>query len=125
MSSEFHDFSMANFVRCQAFGHSVAAWPPQLWALALAGETGELCNLIKKRFRGDTIPDRMIQDEIADVFIYLDLLCSRMGFDFRELLMSKFNEVSKKVDSRIKLTMATDVLSLTPVTRQYCEKKMK
>lgn len=59
MSDEtFRSFQETNRRRCEeGFGHAVAfdepSWPLQNWALAIAGEAGELCNLVKKCLRGD------------------------------------------------------------------------
>ena len=49
----------------------VDEWSPTDWGCALAGEVGELCNFLKKRLRGQDIPDKAIADEIADVMICL------------------------------------------------------
>ena len=43
-------------------------------ALALAGEVGELCNLIKKRWRDNVDLTEECRDEIADCRVYLELL---------------------------------------------------
>ena len=43
-------------------------------ALALAGEVGELCNMIKKRWRDNADFSEEIKDEIADIRVYLELL---------------------------------------------------
>lgn len=73
-------------------------WTPAHWGLALAGETGELCNIIKKRFRdGETAENhRALADEIADVFTYLLLLAHYTGVDLEQAYVRKFNEVSEK-----------------------------
>lgn len=42
--------------------------------LALAGEVGELCNLIKKNWRDGTDVKAEIRDEIADIYVYHQLL---------------------------------------------------
>jgi NTP pyrophosphatase (non-canonical NTP hydrolase) len=41
--------------------------------------------------------------EIADVATYLDLICSHLGLSFEAILRAKFNEVSDRVGSDIKL----------------------
>jgi len=51
-------------------------------ALALAGEVGELLNIIKKVWRGDfMLPWQEVVAEIADVRIYLHLLSKAIGID--------------------------------------------
>jgi len=99
----FTDFSVANAARCEISWHAVNEWQPERWALAIAGETGELCNLIKKKIRGDKIDDADILKEIADIVTYCDLLCTRMNADLGAVVIAKFNEVSDRVGSDIKL----------------------
>lgn len=75
---------------------------------ALAGEAGELCNLIKKRARGmegdaEAAPVSEVAKEAADVLIYLDLLATKVGFDLRQAVIDKFNEVSIRRGSKYRL----------------------
>jgi NTP pyrophosphatase (non-canonical NTP hydrolase) len=75
-------------------------WSPAQWALAVTGELGELCNLLKKVQRGDfteaeALPD--IRKEFADVVIYLDIFASQFGIDLGDAVRDKFNEVSRRV----------------------------
>jgi len=94
-----------------AFGIELSDWRLSQWSNAVAGETGELCNICKKIDRGDYKNDRDKYDaanvalgkEAADVVIYLDLLCKRQGLNLAEEIIKKFNVVSDKRDSIIKL----------------------
>jgi len=95
--------SAANKDRCQIFGHELNDWSAPEWGNAVAGETGELCNKIKKLHRGDVIDLEDIGREAADVVIYLDLLCQRLGIDLQTAIVNKFNEVSEKKGSPIQL----------------------
>ena len=81
----------------------MSTWSETDWACALGGEVGELLNLIKKRRRGAGIPINAISDEIADVFIYLDLLAARFGIKLEDAVTWKFNVVSDRVKSPYKL----------------------
>ncbi|NJO65998.1 MAG: hypothetical protein HC836_50410, partial [Richelia sp. RM2_1_2] len=54
-------------------------WGEVDWACALAGETGELCNFIKKRRRGENIPVEELAKELADIVCYADLLADHLG----------------------------------------------
>lgn len=95
-----------NVLRCNtAYGekNKLDAWSPTDYGCALAGEVGELCNYLKKVKRGSNIAISEIAKECADVFIYLDLLCARLDIDLEEEIISKFNEVSDRVDCDIKL----------------------
>jgi NTP pyrophosphatase (non-canonical NTP hydrolase) len=83
-------------------------WSVLEWAGAMAGEAGEAANAAKKvrrleqRLRqrkgpvdmADAI--RKLAGEVADTYLYLDLLCARVGIDFRAAIVEKFNEVSER-----------------------------
>lgn len=88
------------FAQCQT-------WNEADWFMALAGEVGELANLLKKRKRGiGQVPtDKDIASEMADILIYLDLLAEYQGINLSEAVREKFNEVSARpeVDSPIRM----------------------
>jgi len=84
----------------------------------MAGEVGEACNLVKKlrRLTGPTMesggantPDSTVDivdqigKELADTIIYADLLAARLGIDLGQAVRDKFNIVSERVGSAIKL----------------------
>lgn len=71
--------------------------------LAMGGEAGEAQNMIKKLLRrraglatknteADLIKE--IAKELADVYIYLDLIASGLSIDLGQAIIDKFNEVS-------------------------------
>ncbi len=81
-------------------------WSLAEWACAVTGELGELCNVLKKVKRGDLLMDEArpeIAKELADVVTYLDILAMRCGVNLGEATMEKFNEVSRRVGSDIRL----------------------
>jgi len=98
--------------RCQDAFFPVEDWTLSDWSNALAGEAGEACNIIKKVRRGDFISTThlnveargLLADELADVFIYLNLLAARAGIDLGAAIVKKFNEVSDKKGSEVRLT---------------------
>src|SRR6188768_3244511 len=75
-------------------------WTPQrhkeFLAIAIAGEVGELCNLIKKEMRGDVISGSMIRMEIADIYIYLCHMADAYGVDLNYQAWLKMKEVYKR-----------------------------
>lgn len=94
-------FTVANISRCEEMFHHIEEWSLTDWATAMAGECGEACNLIKKIRRGDNIDRRDVGHEIADLVTYADLLCTALGLNLGELLVEKFNIVSKRVGSTV------------------------
>ena len=98
------ELSNKNPERCKAFGHTVQDMPILFWSTAVAGEVGEMCNLIKKMERGDSGDfTTAIALEAADIVIYLDLLCTKLGIDLMGSVFHKFNQVSLRVKSDIVL----------------------
>lgn len=101
---DFAKLRRANVLRCvSAFKHTLSDWSPAEWGCALAGEVGELCNLLKKLLRGDPVSKDDIADELADVIAYADLLAAALNIDLGEAVRRKFNKVSAKRESAIKL----------------------
>lgn len=82
------------------------SWSPSEWAVALAGEVGELCNVIKKINRArdgmqqhavnvETLRPQLAM-EIGDVYIYLDLLARRCDLKLEECIRDTFNRISER-----------------------------
>jgi NTP pyrophosphatase (non-canonical NTP hydrolase) len=82
------------------------SWSNSDWFTALAGECGELGNVIKKMNRvRDGMPARQkspaelavdMQMEIGDTFIYLDLLAQVNGWMLAECIKATFNRISER-----------------------------
>lgn len=83
--------------------------PLTYWTTALAGEVGELCNMIKKMQRVEKggmdggssysakdITKEMLKEEIGGIAIYLDLLASLMDISLEEAIIDTFNSKSDK-----------------------------
>ena len=103
-------FSERNKRRCEApdgFNYTLNSWSMSDWITALAGELGEAANIVKKLNRvRDGIPGnqessyelhRQLRDELADTYIYLDLVIQAAGFDVEEIVESKFKQTSLKI----------------------------
>ncbi|MFA5936466.1 MAG: nucleotide pyrophosphohydrolase [Candidatus Paceibacterota bacterium] len=99
----FWELRLANLRRADAIGYPIADWSPTDWACAAAGEMGEACNLIKKMRRGEDVPTLDIARELADTVCYLDLLAERLGIDLGEAVREKFNVVSERYGTGVKL----------------------
>lgn len=81
-------------------------WNLAQWCNAVTGELGEAANIIKKVDRGDFTLDEArpsLAKEFADIVTYLDILSFRAGIDLGEETIKKFNEVSERVGSDIKI----------------------
>jgi NTP pyrophosphatase (non-canonical NTP hydrolase) len=81
-------------------------WSPSQWLQAVVGELGEYANIRKKFDRGDITEAEfqiLATKELADVQIYLDLLAFQLGIDLGQATMDKFNEVSIRVGSTVRI----------------------
>lgn len=103
LSLTFAELREANVARCNDVFHKFEDWSHADWAVALTGEVGELCNLLKKARRGEKIKIMDMASELADIMIYLDLLAASLDVDLAREVIIKFNEVSDKRGSTIKL----------------------
>lgn len=81
-------------------------WSPAEWLQAMVGELGEYANKRKKFERGDLTEEEFSIEaakELADVMIYLDILAYQVGVDLGQAVIDKFNEVSDRVNSPVKI----------------------
>ncbi len=83
------------------FGDQAAHRSISHMALALAGETGEFCNLVKKIDRGSlNFGDAHVKFDLAmeltDVFVYLLNLAGMMGIDLEKTYEIKRAENDKR-----------------------------
>lgn len=110
-SLTFADIRSVNVRRAEeSFNHRLTDWTIAEWTNAMAGEVGEACNLAKKMIRGD-YPDmyaladaqRELGKELADVVLYADLAAAFCGIDLGAAVRAKFNEVSRRRGSDIRL----------------------
>lgn len=102
----FDRLRQANLARCARWHPGgVMDWAITDWALAMIGEAGEACNVVKKLNRsrdgvtGNDATDaellRQLGHEIADTIIYLDLLAAAAGIDLSRAVIEKFNITSR------------------------------
>ena len=107
MIDSIREISRLNLARCLRWHPAgLASWSLSDWAVALAGEVGELCNVIKKlnRYRDGLVGNKesaselsvMLWKEIADVYLYLDLFSAAAGVDLPTAIVKKFDEVSER-----------------------------
>ncbi len=102
--SRLHEQNAARSARWHPKG--LSSWSLSDWFTALAGEVGEAGNVIKKLNRSrdglvgnresDAELHRALEDECADVLIYLELLSQAAGFVLEHAVARKFNAVSER-----------------------------
>lgn len=120
MTLTFHDFAVLNRRRCESargFNHKLSDWSLSDWFTATLGELGEAANIGKKLNRvrdgipgNKETPDELhaaLQEEVADVFIYLDLLAQSQGFSLEEAVRAKFQKTSAKIGYSDDITTVT------------------
>lgn len=103
-------FSVENRARSEArdgFNHALRSWSLSDWMTATLGELGEAANVAKKlnRYRdgitGNTCSEADLRqdlaDEIADAFIYLDLMAQSAGIQLSRAVRDKFDRTSRKI----------------------------
>jgi NTP pyrophosphatase (non-canonical NTP hydrolase) len=93
-------------------------WALSAWCNAVLGELGEAANLIKKIERGDftlEMTREALAKEFADVVTYLDLLAFRAGVDLGRATIDKFNEVSRRVGSPVRIREDGSDYAITPL----------
>jgi NTP pyrophosphatase (non-canonical NTP hydrolase) len=104
------EFSRINRERCEAangFNHALQSWSTSDWFTATMGELGEAANVAKKLNRvrdgitgNDETPEELrvkLGRELADTFIYLDLLAQSVGIDLSEAVAETFDAKSEKL----------------------------
>lgn len=112
-SLTFIEFSTINQRRAARWhGGAMNTWSISDWAMAVTGEWGEACNALKKLRRIEdhlpnlSEPDRSLTDtmsvqakvgeELADTFIYLDLVARACGISLEAEIIKKFNATSER-----------------------------
>jgi NTP pyrophosphatase (non-canonical NTP hydrolase) len=71
--------------------------------LGLAGETGEFCEKLKKRIRGDGVTEEEAMQELGDVLWYVGMLAMIMGHDLETVAKMNLVKLSKrKANGKIK-----------------------
>jgi len=115
---DMYSFSLDNRHRCEAengFNHPLNAWSLSDWFTAVMGELGEAANIAKKLNRvrdgilGNKESEQELREklahELADTFIYLDLLCQAANIDLPSNIEKVFDAKSKEIGYPIRIGM--------------------
>jgi NTP pyrophosphatase (non-canonical NTP hydrolase) len=75
-------------------------------ALGLAGETGEVCEKIKKVFRdgnGEFTADKVveIQKELGDVLWYISALCKDLGIELEDVAQGNLAKLYSRLERKM------------------------
>jgi NTP pyrophosphatase (non-canonical NTP hydrolase) len=124
-------FAELNRSRCiESFKEHPHNYPFECWVLGLCGEAGELAQEIKrlrdaqrarmsylqnggststkqfgKLFERESQIIKNIYSEIGDILPYLDMVAQAFGWSLEECTIEKFNEVSDRRGSDIKIIL--------------------
>lgn len=107
---DMREFSERNRERCEhpkGFNHKLESWSLSDWFTACLGELGEAANVAKKlnRVRDGITGNKeteaelkaKLARELADTFIYLDLLCQSAGVDLPAAVRETFHRKSIEI----------------------------
>lgn len=106
----FAKFADANLTRCEdpsGFNHKVHSWDTNEWMVAILVELGEAANNLKKmnrerhKVRGNheiyASYRAKLLHELADVFVYLDLIFQSLDEDLETHVVKVFNAKSDEI----------------------------
>lgn len=109
MKIDLEQFRHINVARAREGFRCYDNQPLTYWTTALAGEVGELCNMIKKiqrvekggvdggsTYKAADITHEKLREEIGGIAIYLDLLASLLQIDLGSALVDTFNQKSEE-----------------------------
>jgi NTP pyrophosphatase (non-canonical NTP hydrolase) len=109
-------FGIVNRMRSESpngFNHKLSDWSLSDWFTATMGELGEAANVAKKlnRIRDGINGNKeseaelraKLARELADVYIYLDLLCQSQGINLAAAVRETFNAKSDQIGCEIKV----------------------
>lgn len=109
MNLNLKEFSKLNRDRAVEGFKTYERVPLTYWTTAIAGEVGELCNMIKKlervknggidggsSYTAATITKEMIEEQIGGIAIYLDLISGILDIDLQQAIIKTFNSKSEK-----------------------------
>lgn len=107
----FSDLAIANLHRALVWHKGgLEEWSIADWAVAMAGEAGEVCDAVKKLRRIQCSVESnnsrqpinaeaamsAIAQEIGDTAVYLDLLAQRCGLSLADCIRNTFNRISDR-----------------------------
>ncbi len=103
----FAEFAAANRKRCEAhFERKIGADGVLPFTLGVAEEAGEVVGAVRGHLgitKRKSVTAEDIGDEIGDLIAYADLLVQCFGLSLEDVIRRKFNKVSERIGSEIRL----------------------
>jgi NTP pyrophosphatase (non-canonical NTP hydrolase) len=93
------NWQLLNSLRSKECFPQCNEWSLADWGNAMAVETGEACNIIKKMSRDSVDLKEELGKELADIVAYVALLANAANIDLEKAMIDKFDEVSIKLGS--------------------------
>lgn len=88
---EYHNISLAVFV------------------LGLNGEAGEVAEIFKRYYRGESLPDEsVIVKELGDVLAYLTLICNELNISLETVMLSNLQKLLNRTQNNAMLGRGSD-----------------
>jgi len=67
------------------------------WALGIAGESGEYCELIKKKHFHDKVLNRQhVKKELGDILYYVAMAAANLQLDFDEVAQANIDKLTAR-----------------------------
>ena len=95
------------------------------FALGLAGEAGEVCDIIKKReFHGRDIPIDDVKKELGDVMWYVANLCNTFHFSIEDVIADNVQKLTKRYGDvyQSSIEKVRSMTTSTPTSKIVCGK---
>lgn len=111
LGDDYNSLTAANIARQKEWDTGTEPLSLSFKGNELAGETGELCNVLKKLERerlgipGSRDTVEHAAEEMADVIICVDLIATHLGVDLWEAVAKKFNATSEKNGMKTRLVI--------------------
>ncbi len=106
----FAELRAKNVQRCEESFYPLIALSPIEWAARIEEELGEFFAVLNKMHRAQLNPKHPTvltlqdaADELGDVQTCVDLVAARLGIDLSQATRRKFNIVSDRVGSKVRL----------------------
>ena len=71
----------------------------EISVLGIAGESGEVCEKVKKYLRGDDVPREAVAGELGDVLYYIATTADYLGYTLQEIVDMNVTKITRRVEN--------------------------